>query len=130
MSPSPTHTDMASPATSSTAPSSALCLGCGAGRQLALARCEACGHVPSTSEDRAAHILAMELDAAEREALSAHIRAGGRFEPDPDELAEARRHVDAASPMAVGAFAMAVGGLPFLLVAGLLFLLAWAMLAL
>jgi len=126
----PTRDDRVSSATSSATPSSALCLGCGAGRRLALARCDACGHLPSTSEDRAAHVLAMELDAAEREALAAHIRAGGRFEPDPEELAEAQRDVEAASPLAVGAFAMVVGGLPFLLVGGALFLLAWAMLAL
>lgn len=130
MSPPPPHDDRVSSATASTAPSSALCLGCGAGRRLALARCDACGHVPTTSEDRAAHILAMELGAREREALAAHIRGGGRFEPDPDELAEAQRDVEAAGPLAVGAFAMVVGGLPFLLVGGVLFLLAWAMLAL
>jgi len=108
----------------------ALCLRCGSGRRLGLARCEACGHSPTDDLDRAAHLLAMDLSDDEREGLMARVAAGERFEPDPQELEDTVAALRQATPLAVGAFALVVGGLPLLLAVLVLTALAWALLPL
>ena len=125
---------MAPPPTSPVPPlpgaSPALCLQCGAGRRLAMDQCSACGYRPETLEDRAAHLMVMDLDGAARQRLAADVRAGGRFEPDPQELRATMEAIDAATPWAVGGFALLVGGVPFLLAVMALLALAWALLPL
>ncbi len=108
----------------------ALCLRCGSGRRLGLARCGACGHSPTEELDRAAHLLAMDLCDDERKGLMARVATGQRFEPDPQELEETVAALRRATPLAVGAFALVVGGGPLLLAVLALTALAWALLPL
>jgi hypothetical protein len=105
----------------------ALCLRCGAGRRLALARCAHCGHAPEDERDRAAHLLVLDLPVPERMELADRLRAGGHFEPDPVQLDATVEALRQATPLAVAGYALLVGGLPFLLVVLLLAVLAWVL---
>ena len=127
----PSEPDSGAPETSaSSRGQEALCLRCGVSRRLASRPCAACGHVPVSLDDRAAHFLVLELSPDQREHLASKLRAGGTFAPDPDELERMKRVVDAATPLAIGWTALWVGGLPWLLVVASLFAVAWGLLAL
>ena len=95
-----------------------------------MARCDACGHAPVEERDRAAHLLVLELSGEERARLRARLREGERYEPDPEAVEATIEAMRGATPLAVGGYALLVGGVPFLLLVGLLGALAWALLPL
>lgn len=69
----------------------AVCVACGEPKDLALARCAACGLVPA-GEDRARSVLASTrmLDAAQLAEVQRRIRSGEPFRPAPARLEAAR----------------------------------------
>ena len=69
----------------------AICHVCGAGKDLALARCAACGTVPVGAEREDA-VLCSEaiLDAAALRSVQERLRRGERLQPSPALRARAR----------------------------------------
>lgn len=73
-------------------PHSAICIRCGAPKELALARCPECGLVP-TADERALSVLASSrlLGAPELAEVQRRIRAGEALRPARDRVELARR---------------------------------------
>lgn len=69
----------------------AVCVACGEPKELALARCAACGFVP-TGDDRARSVLASTrmLEPPQLAEVQRRIRSGEPFRPSPARLAAAR----------------------------------------
>lgn len=105
----------------------ALCLECGEEKRSAWIPCPKCEHEPATLEERARHFWVAERgeDEALWQRLQEAIQAGEALPIDEAAVQQLSEELGEESLLGAAVFALLIGLLPIMSLAGLLLAFAW-----